>query len=198
MKKFTVGFVAFAAVVGFAGTASAQEALGAEGQIAISSDLQLEFSQTKSKPPEGDEPDPVTTIVIQPALDYFVAESISVGGSLGYVSQSQGDVKSSGIGVGVRVGYALPINEMLSFWPKVGIGYRTLSYSMDNGQGGTADVSGNKMALEIFAPVTISPAEHFFIGIGPGFSMDLSSKVEGEDANKDTTMGLFTQVGGYF
>lgn len=189
MKKFTVAFVAFAAVVGFAGTASAQEALGAEGQIAISSDLQLSFTSTKVTPPEGDAGDAVTAIQIRPALDYFVMESLSLGGHLGYSSVGSGDDKVSGIGVGVRVGYAIPIADMVAFWPKAGIGYQTVS------QG---DFSGNKMALEVFAPFAISPAEHFFVGIGPMLSMDLSSKMEGEDAAKTTTYGVMTQVGGYF
>lgn len=189
MKKFTVACVAFASVMAFAGAASAQEALGEEGQIAISSDLQLSFTSSKSTPPVGDAGDAVTTIVIKPALDYFVMESLSLGGHLGYAQTGSGDDKISGIGVGVRVGYAIPIADMVAFWPKAGIGYQTVSMG---------DFSGNKMALEVFAPFAISPAEHFFVGIGPMLSMDLSSKMEGEDANKDTTFGLMTQVGGYF
>jgi opacity protein-like surface antigen len=198
MKKFTVACVAFASVMAFAGAASAQEALGQEGQIAISSDLQLSFSSTSIKPPEGDSPDSITQIVIQPALDYFVIESLSIGGALGYHQTSQGDAKESGIDIGVRVGYAIPIADMVAFWPKVGIGYKTMSFSMDDGQGGTLDASGNKMALQVFAPFAISPADHFFIGIGPMLSMDLSSKVEDNDAAKLTTFGVMTQVGGYF
>lgn len=194
MKKFTVACVAFAAVTAMAGTAAADD-LGGAGQIAISSDLQLSFTSTSTKAAaEGaEDPDSTTVITLRPALDYFVAESISIGGHLGYTSSSTGDLKSSSISIGPRVGYALPLGEGLAFWPKVGITYATLSF--DNGQ---VDGSGNKMSLDVFAPVAIQPAEHFFIGIGPMVSMDLSSKVEGEDADKQTTIGLMTQVGGYF
>jgi len=197
MRKFTVACIAFA-VMAVAGTASAQSKLGEAGQIGIASDFQLELSSTKSKPPSGDAGDALVHIKILPALDYFVSDGLSVGGMVGIDMQKQGDVKAQGIVIGPRVGYALALGDNLAFWPKLGIAYTMLSLSADNGQGGTTDVSGNKMTLEIFAPVTYSPAEHFYIGLGPGFAMDLSSKVEGNDANKDTTMGVMSQVGGWF
>lgn len=200
MKKFTVACVAFAAVFAFAGTAAAED-LGGEGQIAISSDLQLSFTSTsQSLPdsaPEGTpDPDSTTTIVVAPALDYFVAESISIGGQVFYASTSMGDASSSGFGIGPRVGYAIPIGEGLAFWPKLGIAYTSSSY--DSGVEGSEKQSGTTMSLEVFAPFAIQPAEHFFVGIGPMLSMDLSNKVEDEDAGKSTTFGVMTQVGGYF
>ncbi len=194
MKKFTVACVAFASVMGFVATASAQD-LGEEGQLAISSDLQLSFTSTSTKAAaEGaEDPDSTTSITIQPAVDYFLMDSLSLGGAIGYQSTSQGDVKSSGILIGPRVGYAIPVGEGMAFWPKLGITYQTMS--MDDG---TNDMSGNKMSLDVFAPLAIQPAENFFVGIGPVVSMDLSSKIEDEDADKDTTIGITTQVGGYF
>lgn len=193
MKKLIVAYVAFATATTFAGAASAQEVLGEAGQIAISGDLQLQVSQTKQKPPEGDAPDAETTIRIVPALDYFVVEGVSVGFTVAYLWQKQGDTKASGLGIGPSVGYALPLGEKLAFWPKLGIAYLKV-----NAEDGEESLSGSKLMIDLFAPLAIQPAEHFFIGIGPGFSTDLSSKMEGEDANKSTTVGVGSQVGGYF
>lgn len=192
MKKFTVALVAFASVMAVAGTAAAED-LGGEGQIAISSDLQLQFSSTSYKAPEGEDPESSTTIILAPALDYFVTEGVSVGGQVAYMSFSQDETSTSGFGIGPRVGYALPVGEGMAFWPKVGIMYMSTTTEV-----GDAEASGNKMSLEVFAPLAIQPAEHFFIGIGPALSMDLSSKVEDEDAVKETSIGVVTQVGGYF
>jgi hypothetical protein len=47
-------------------------------------------------------------------------------------------------------------------------------------------------------PVLFHPVEHFFIGLGPYFAMDLSSKVEDEDNYKDTAFGVQATVGGWF
>ena len=194
MKKVILSSIVIMGIVAVGGTASAQETLGQEGQIAISSDLQLSVGQMKLTPPAGDSPDPSTFIVVRPALDYFVIESLSIGGALGVNYEKAGDTKTTGFEIGARVGYAIPIDDdTLSFWPKLGLSYHNSSIDA-----GDANVGSNQIRLDIFAPLTISPEEHFFIGIGPGFSMDLSSKTEGEDGMKTTTYGIFTQVGGYF
>jgi len=196
MRKMMVAGLAVASLFVAASAMADGDSLGAQGQIAISSDLQLSFTSSKDKPPQGDAGDATTTIVVQPALDYFVMDNLSIGGWVGYASSSQGDAKNSAFGLGPRVGYSIPITETIAFWPKLGVGY--YSVSMDSGQPDSSSVSGNKMTLEVFAPVAISPAPHFFIGIGPAFQTDLSSKVEGNDANKNTTFGVVTRVGGYF
>lgn len=172
-------------------------AFGKSGQIAISSDFHLGFSITSYKAPAGTDPESSTDIAIMPALDYFVADSISVGGQLGYASISQGDAKSSDIMIGPRVGYNLGFTDNLSFWPKLGIQYHMTSSKVTT-PAGSSDASGSRLSLDVFAPVLFHPAEHFFIGLGPTFDMDLMSKVEGEDATKTTSFGLNSVVGGWF
>ncbi len=170
------------------------------GQIAISGDLQLQFESRSTKAAAGPDPDSQTTITIAPALDYFAIDGLSVGGQLGYSSTSQGDLSASAIIIGPRVGYNLGLTENISLWPRLAFQYRIVNLSRDNPPPatGTTDVSGNKMTVGVDAPILFHPAEHFFIGLGPYFEMDLSSKIEGDDADKDTAFGLKSVVGGWF
>lgn len=182
-------------------------AFGKAGQIAISGDFQLEFESETSKPPDppGGEDQKTTTIVFGPALDYFVVDSISVGGQLLYASQSDDNDNSlSAIGIGPRVGYNLGLTENISIWPKLGFQYLMgTAKSKDPVSGNTSEDKQTKMSIGVDVPVLFHPAEHFFIGLGPSFRMDLSSKVKpdgGEegDGYKDTAFGLQSVVGGWF
>ncbi|MFO0568884.1 MAG: outer membrane beta-barrel protein [Polyangiaceae bacterium] len=174
-------------------------AFGKSGQIAISSDFSLGFQSISIKPPQGDSQSG-TVITFAPALDYFVADSISVGGQLTYRSSKIKDgPESSEIGIGPRVGYNLGLAEKISLWPKVGF-----EYNMQTTKGATGGESkATTMSLGVMAPVLYHPAEHFFIGLGPVFSMDLSSKVKPDGADetdgaKTTVIGLDSVVGGWF
>ncbi len=162
---------------------------GAQGQIAISSDLQLSIQRITVSPPQGDS-ESSTDIVVQPALDYFVIDNLSVGGvlSLTHSSPEEGDSFFT-FGIGPRIGYNIPINDVLSFWPRAGIVYRRLS---------RGDASAYTINTGIYAPLMIHPVEHFFIGFGPNISTDLVSKMEGENSYKTTAFGLMTAIGGYF
>ncbi|MBX3129868.1 MAG: hypothetical protein KF718_24340 [Polyangiaceae bacterium] len=170
---------------------------GKSGQIAISSDFELSLESRSSKPPQGDAGDSRLTIAIAPALDYFVTDGVSVGGQIAFWRASQGDDSMQMIGIGPRVGYNLGLTETISLWPKVGVRYAMLSTKADVG-GTTVESDGSKLTLQAHVPLLIHPAKHFFIGIGPTFEMDLMSKVEDNDGNKDTAFGLASVVGGWF
>lgn len=178
-------------------------AFGKSGQIAISSDFSLGFQSISIKPPEGDSGS-ATRINFAPALDYFVADSISIGGQIEFTSTKVKDgPETTEIAVGPRVGYNLGLTDKISLWPKVGFQYAMVTDKSTNATGGTAENKGTKMTLGVMAPVLFHPAEHFFIGLGPVFSMDLSSKVKPDggdeaDGNKNTVIGLDSVVGGWF
>ena len=191
MKRL-VGLLAVAAFMGFAGVASAED-LGAEGQIVVSHDI--EFGAVGPSSPgiaighqwqhRG------TTFAIQPAFDYFLMENLSLGGAIaldnarwaggsfgaGSWGHHDGGKRKLGIGVGVRVGYTIPVGPLV-FWPKAGI---ELYHKSDF----------DFLTFDIVAPFTYSPAEHFFIGIGPKFSVQLTE-------NDNTNLGLVSTIGGYF
>jgi hypothetical protein len=181
-------------------------AFGKSGQIAISSDLELKFESRTSKspdPPDGTGEDvKTTTITIGPALDYFVADSISIGGKIQYsnISSDGGDL--SLIGIGPRVGYNLGLTDNISLWPKLSFIYAMATADITTAAGDD-EAKTTKMTIGVDVPFLFHPAEHFFIGIGPYFEMDLSAsqKVgdgDSTDGPKDTAFGVRTVVGGWF
>ncbi len=177
--------------------AGAQEAnpMGQPGQIAIRGDFQLSLvRQSTSVPGDGEDPDSATTITLAPAADFFVAPGVSVGGQLAFLYSSFGDDSSAtGFGAAPRVGYFAALGPKLGIWPLVSIAYLRTSVDV-----GDEDFSGYTLSLQAFAPLLFQPADHFFIGMGPAFQTDLISKIEDEDADKDTAFGLQTTVGGYW
>jgi hypothetical protein len=75
---------------------------------------------------------------VAPAADYFVIPNLSVGGNIlfGVFSPAQGSGanaprarRSPLVGIAPRVGYNLPITDMISFWPKVYFSYVTANGS---------------------------------------------------------------------
>jgi hypothetical protein len=87
---------------------------------------------------------------------------------------------------------------MFSVWPKVGFSYAHTSISQTtttivNGVPVTADTSqdSDSFALNFFVPVMFHPAEHFFIGFGPAFDVDLTGD------NKATTIAGRLTIGGW-
>lgn len=176
---------------------------GKAGQIVISGDLELSFESRSFKAPEGEDPESQTTITLAPALDYFVIDNLSIGGQIAFTRISQGDDSAQLIGIGPRVGYNLGLTENISLWPRLHFRYSMVSLKSETvdpitGATSTSEVDGNRMTIGIDAPILFHPAEHFFVGIGPFFAMDLSSKLDDEDATKDTAFGLQTIVGGWF
>ncbi|MCK6536670.1 MAG: hypothetical protein L6Q84_27170 [Polyangiaceae bacterium] len=177
-------------------------AFGKSGQIAISSDFALGFQSISSKPKDGDAVK-ATRIEFGPALDYFVIDGVSVGGQIEYSSLSVKDgPTTSNIGIGPRVGYNLGLTDNISIWPKLGLSYNMGKTEQDVA-GTTVKTDTTKMTVGVMVPVLFHPAEHFFIGLGPVFSMDMTSKVKPDggdeaDGNKDTVIGLDSVVGGWF
>ena len=74
----------------------------------------------------------------------------------------------------------------------MGLGYEHWSVS------GGGDASGYTITLDLFAPFLWHPAQHFFVGGGPVVATDLISKQSGQNAPKETAVGLQAVLGGYF
>ena len=121
----------------------------------------------------------VTRFLIQPGIDYFIGNGISVGGvvGLGFVS---GSPNTTTVTLGARAGFNQGLNEHVSFWPTIGVDG---SYSHNTGSSSTA-------MLEVFAPFLYHVAPHFFLGAGPF----LSYLVKG---GPDTEYGLDFVIGGW-
>ena len=178
--------------------ASAQETvdnpMGRQGQVAIQGDFQLSFAYQSTSAAEGDDPDSATTIQLAPAADFFVTPGLSLGGQLIFLRSSSGDSTLTGYGAAPRVGYFIPLGPRAGLWPAASIAYVHSSADL----GDLGDASGYQVLFQVRAPILFQPADHFFLGIGPVFQTDLISKIEDEDADKDTAFGLQSTVGGYW
>ncbi len=162
---------------------------GGRRQIAISSDAALTISNTSLSGVSGS----TTQIMLQPAIDYFVIQNLSVGGSLLFNYSSTGAGHSTSFGIGPRVGYNIPISDLLSVWPKAGLSIARSSVSTDPTPAvpATGSVSNTAVALNLFVPLMLHPAPHFFAGFGPFLDTDLSGN------SKATTLGGKLTIGGW-
>ncbi len=181
------------------GAAFAQGAPGDEfghaGQLAIQADLQLHLEGNSYSDNGGSGSD----ILIQPAADYFVIDHLSVGGAVildiaSYNNNGHGSTTTT-FGIAPRVGYNIPIVDRLSFWPDLFISYSAASTS-NNGP------SDDVFALGVFAPVLFHPVPHFFVGLGPNLSTELSHSHSdgGQNVNnypKLTQYGIMSTIGGW-
>ena len=142
-----------------------------------------------------------TVFAIQPALDYLVVPNLTIGGALGltYLKESLTgtDISVTQITVIARVGYNVPLSDVVSIWLRAGFGY---THASSDSSGTSATASSTVLILE--APVLFHPAPHFFLGVGPLFETELSSSVSSGgtsmDQPKTTAYGLSAVLGGYF
>jgi len=166
---------------------------GARGQVAISSDAGLSISNTSVEDIDGSS----TTFVFRPAVDYFVVDYVSIGGFLGAEYNSAPGGNSTSFSIGPRVGYNILLSESFSLWPKLGFSFASTSQETDEVTlPGGATIGGDEesntsVQLNVFAPGMFHPVEHFFIGFGPAFDLDLSG-----DAKATTIAGRLT-LGGW-
>jgi hypothetical protein len=118
------------------------------------------------------------SFVLGPALDYFVIDNLSLGGAV-QVGFNSTATNPTFFLLAPDIGVELALTDTFSFWPQAAL-------TMRFPNPGSATVT-----LDLSVPFLVHPAEHFFFGIGPGFSQDLT-------AHPTTAIfGSFT-VGGYF
>jgi hypothetical protein len=173
------------------------ERFGHKGQLAMSSDSALTISSTTISGASGS----TTNIELEPAVDYFVIDNLSIGGFLQFNYTSASDGHASTFGVGPRVGYNWTLSDLVSIWPKVGLSIdntdTTTSAAAATGAGvlpGTTvstSVNGTSVALNLYVPIMLHPAPHFFAGFGPFLDTDLSGD------NRATTWGGKLTLGGW-
>jgi hypothetical protein len=164
---------------------------GDKSQLTISSDAGLSIATTSVSDIDGS----TTTITLRPAVDYFVANNVSVGGFVGLDYVKASGSHATTFAIGPRVGYNLAFSDRFTLWPKLGFSYSTTDVSTDVPTGPntttSTGASGSHIALNVFVPVMFHPVPHFFIGFGPALDTDLSG-----DARTTTIAGRLT-IGGW-
>ena len=113
------------------------------------------------------------------ALDVFLSGQLSLGGSFGFFSQS-GDADASGVLIAPRVGYALPISRIFTFWPRGGLTF----YDFGN---------QSLLALSAEAMFVASPHPNWGVLFGP--TIDLGFTGEQGDADYTAFSIGFPAVG---
>jgi hypothetical protein len=155
-------------------------AFGHRGQLAIQADLELSFEGHSVSDNGGSS----TDLIVQPAADYFVIDNLSVGGLVGLDVHSDNGTTTT-FSVAPRVGYDIVLTDSISFWPDVFLAYSHTSLPNDR--------DSAAVTIGAFAPFLFHPVQHFFLGLGPNFSTDLSR----DNGGKVTTYGIMSTIGGW-
>lgn len=149
---------------------------GSMGQLVISDDLWGSIGYTSVSGP-GDQ----FFIRLTPAADYFLKENLSLGGFVTLQTAFQEGDDPLTVGLGVRGGYNIPMNEKVSVWPRLGLAVVHDSFIGDT----------TYLEISLSAPFLVHVAPHFFIGGGPSLVTDI-----GDDTA--ATLQVSTIIGGYF
>ena len=85
----------------------------------------------------------LTTIMLMPTINYFVASHLFIGGGVAFTRQSQGDDSQSKIGIGPTLGYAIGQAESKNYpYLAAGIRYYSLGFVFGESMSGTDIVIG--------------------------------------------------------
>jgi hypothetical protein len=126
-------------------------------------------------------------------VDYFITRALTLGGNIGIVSHNQvigrASTTSTGVLFGARVGYAFRLGHAVSFWPRAGLTYATVS---TDGVAGDAHV----FSLSIDAPFTFAPSENFAILLGPCLEVGMLGKENGSDYS-EVMFGVMIGLAGW-
>jgi len=153
----------------------------------------------------------------QVQLDYFVTDHLSLGVMAGADWYSNSAISNGGhsviFRVGPRVGYDIPLSAHVSFWPQIGVDFRSDHESSSYTSTAISPVGGGSVttttsstttafAFVATAPLLIHPTPGFFIGAGPALYTDISNKTSSgsvsNDNGKQTSLGLMATLGGAF
>ncbi len=107
------------------------------------------------------------------AIDVFVTDGLSVGGSLAYYAWS-GDTDRSGFLLAPRVGYAFGLGRVVTFWPRGG-----LTFYSEEAPGGNPDY--DQLALTFEAMFAFWPRHGFGILAGPTLDLGVTGEVDDRD-----------------
>lgn len=218
-KALFLSVFALAGLVSF--NASAADELGEPGQLALGAErvFGVNLWSTTVTPDGGDDINssgtsvglvwnadtPTAFAIPRFALDYMVADGVSLGGSIGYYSKS-GKTDEGGEDVDLpgehgfvlapRVGYVIPVTDGVDFWVRGGITY--FSSTME-GDPDDTEVSG--LALGAEGALVVSPIAGFGLQVGPTIDFGLSGTTKQGDAESDVTarnFGLNAGLVGWF
>lgn len=119
------------------------------------------------------------------SFDGFVIDGLSLGGALVYW-RSSGSEEPNGEGdeadlntlstfqIAPRIGYAWPLSDAWSFWPRLGIEYTNYNVSNDDTD---AETSLSFLEASVEALFAVSPVPHFALVFGPYLELPMMASV---------------------
>ena len=136
-------------------------------------------------------------------------ENLAPGG--GKTSTKTDAPTATAIGLAPRVGYILPLGDIVAFWPRLGFGFYSVSGSREIVTGAsTTTIRGTDtlFSLDLDPQFVLVPYEHFFIHGGPVVNIPISgtrSEARTTGARTDETstdaslfnLGLSLGIGGW-
>ncbi len=210
MRKLAFGIVAAGAVFALSATASAQSSFGDKGSMVLSAERLFgiswykidykpnlpgsvkgkitgrNFSLLWGQPSSGEVQFvsvPVPASIPRASFDYFVINSLSIGGSLGYHSTGGDDDSGymseqelddiSSLIFSPRVGYGLSLGTNATAWLRGGFTFMTLSVDSDGG----TDVSGSFLQADLESMFVIGIAGNFAFEVGPALEIPLHGEL---------------------
>ncbi len=232
MTKQSVGAIAIGIILSLGGASARAEGpgdFGQTGQVVLSVDrlfgyLHLQTTETQNGTRTTTTADIVSgfgngisllTLYSAPrlALDYFVTDRFTLGGSATVFHASVSSSSTPGVttttstlwgySLAPRLGFALPLGSGVSFWPRVGFTWVQLSQSF-SGSSQDTDV----YALTIEAPFLFRVGSNFFLTAAPTLDLGLGGSTSqtstfggvaapGVDS-KETDVGVLFGAGGFF
>jgi opacity protein-like surface antigen len=138
------------------------------------------------------------------AFDWLPVRNLTLGGALwaytqltatdsqtpaGGSSKSTDQPKVTYWGVAPRVGYVVPLGDVLSIWPRAGVEYHNVSASSVNG---SVSPSVDQFAIDAEVFLVISPWNHFGFTVGPTIDIPVSGKSTSASATGTGTTGAAT------
>ncbi len=187
---------------------AAPDPFGTQATFVVTSAVTLSMSFLGPVEPPGNTE---FRIRVLPSLDYFVAKNFSIGAGLFMAyedteTNTSLSTTSTTFGARVGAGYNVPFSRVLSWWPRAHLGFasvHTTANAIIPVSGTTTfipvDVTTDEQLLTASAdlPLLIHPAQHFFFGIGPTGSIDLTHAVSTHQ-QRNFYVALSTVVGGWF
>jgi hypothetical protein len=125
------------------------------------------------------------------AFDFLPIESLTIGGSIGFVSTSgeresinapTRDINSiTAFAFAPRVGYILPLADWVYFWPRLGVTYYSLKVTDPaTPTSPESSVSFNGFAINVEPAFVFSPVPHFGISVIPVADIPLAGSTSQE------------------
>ena len=123
-------------------------------------------------------------------IDYFLTHGFTLGGSIGVWSGDFNDeLTQTAFLLAARAGYALRLGHVVSFWPRAGFTYTTLSRENSSADHYT-------FALTVEAPFVFAITEGFAFTLGPNLDLGFLAERDSRDAT-ETVFGLMAGLSGW-